>query len=79
MVAGLKPTEDELKAFYERRKAIDYQDGPPAKPGDPSKFKPYDSVKADVETKWRDEKKNQATSAIAQPTPVASQKISRLY
>ncbi len=63
-LAGLKPTEDDLKAFYERQKPIIYQDGPPAKPGDPPKFKPYDTVKADVETKWRDEKKNQATSEL---------------
>ena len=63
-LAALKPTEDELKAAYERQKPILYVDGPPAKPGDPPKFKPYESVKADVETKWRDDKKFQASGEL---------------
>ena len=63
-LASLKPTETDLKAMYEREKAIKFlKPAGEQKPDD--KYKPYDQVKADVEKDWRDERKFQVGSELS--------------
>ncbi|HYF50252.1 MAG TPA: hypothetical protein VEJ63_12655 [Planctomycetota bacterium] len=66
LFAEIKPSDEDLKRYYDQKKPIFWRKDPP-KPNEPphpagEEFKPLDSVKAEVEQKWAEEERRTRAS-----------------